>query len=118
MRAPLTRSSAWLILGVRFSRFMKSTRDIVAEGLLWLAIASLMAGMVSGWYLWYMASRVSDPGRGLIYPRSLGEFDQITVYLSSAESVLLSPEVYLGGSVLLALLAAAASRKGPLHEQT
>jgi hypothetical protein len=99
---------------------MKSTRDIAAVILGCLSFASLIAGMVSGWYLWYMASRLPDPNRGLVHPHSLGEFDEITVYLGPGASGLLSPEVYFGASVLFILLAAAISRKMRLvkHAQT
>ena len=90
---------------------MKSTRDVLAVMLGCLSLASLIAGMVCGWYLWYMAPRLPDPGRGLIHPHSLGESGEITVYLGSGTSVLFSPEVYFGASVLLILVAAAISRK-------
>ena len=63
-----------------------------------LAAVSFLASMCSFWYLWHLASRVSDPGRGLVHPRSLGDPEVgtgFTVYLSSPASVLVSPGLYL-----------------------
>jgi len=87
---------------------MKGTRKIIAAALLSLACASMAAFMSSNWYLWHLASRVPDPGRGLVHPRLVGtgeEFaEQFTVYLSSTESALLFEELYIGACGVALLL--------------
>jgi len=75
---------------------MKSTRRIAVAALALLAAASLIAAICSFWYLWHLASRVRDPGRGLIHPVLLGPVEKpFTVYLNSTESVFVFPELYL-----------------------
>lgn len=72
-----------------------------------LTAVSFVASMCSFWYLWYLASRVSDPGRGLVHPRTLGDPEagtEFTVYLSSGGSALVSPELYLLISVAAFIL--------------
>jgi hypothetical protein len=89
---------------------MKRTRKIIAAVLLAVAATGMAAFLCSNWYLWHLASRVPDPGRGLVHPRLVGtgeEFtQQFTVYLSSTESALLFEELYIGvcGAALLLLL--------------
>jgi hypothetical protein len=62
------------------------------------AFVSLAGAFISNWYLWHLASRVPNPGRGLVHAKVVGtgeEFgERFTVYLSSAESVLTFQELY------------------------
>jgi hypothetical protein len=89
---------------------MKLTRKIIVATLGSSALASLAAATLSNWYLWHLASRVPDPGRGLVHPRRMGasgEFgQQFTVYLSSTEWVLTLEELYFAicATALLLLL--------------
>jgi hypothetical protein len=87
---------------------MKLSRRIAVVVLAFLSATGFLASMCSFWYLWYLASRVSDPSRGLVHPRLLGDRDlgtEFTVYLTSAESALVSPGLYLAfsGAALLLL---------------
>ena len=89
-----------------FSNPMKLSREIAVVTLACLAAVSFLASMFSFWYLWHLASRVPDPGRALVHPRSLGDRElgtEFTVYLSSLESALVSPGLYivLSGVALL-----------------
>ena len=73
------------------------------------AFAGLGGAFISGWFLWHLASRVPDPARGLVHPRVVGTGEEFggrfTVYLSPAESVLASPELYfLVAAIALLLL--------------
>jgi hypothetical protein len=73
------------------------------------AFAGLAGAFVSNWYLWHLASRVPNPGRGLVHAKVVGtgeEFgERFTVYLSSAESVLTFQELYfLIAAIALLLL--------------
>ena len=85
-----------------------------------LAGVSFLASMFSFWYLWHLASRVSDPGRGLVHPRSLGDRElgtEFTVYLSSSESALVLPGFYLVISgVALLFLASLLSWRFPVRK--
>jgi hypothetical protein len=86
---------------------MKFTRKIALAALASFALASLAAATLSNWYLWHLASRVPDPGRGLVHPRLIGTGEdfgqQFTVYLSSAESVLTFEELYFATAVTAVL---------------
>ena len=92
----------------RFFASMKWIRKVVLAALACFAAGGLAGFIVSNWYLWHLASRVPDPARGLVHPRTLGttaEFgQQFTVYLSSTESVLLWEEPYVAISAAASIL--------------
>jgi hypothetical protein len=88
---------------------MTLRRKVATAAVACVAFAGLAGAFISTWYLWHLASRVPNPGRGLIHAKVVGtgeEFgEQFTVYLSSAESVLTFQELYfIVASIALLLL--------------
>src|SRR5690349_12866434 len=77
---------------------MKLKRKIAVAVLSSIASASLLAALCSSWYLWHVAPRMRDPGRGLVYAVTLGTYDDLGtefhVYLSRTESIVVWPELY------------------------
>jgi hypothetical protein len=78
---------------------MRCPRTFFAVTSACLAATSLIAALLSSWYLWHFASRVPDPDHGVVHAWLLGDRAEVgyefTVYLSSTQYILLSPGAYL-----------------------